>query len=76
MERLRRWQKGEELVGAALERPAAERFAYLNQAGADDSDLRAEVESLLAAYRGADGFGEPSHSDGSRGPGCYPLRNW
>ncbi len=35
---------------AALERPPAERTAFLNQATADDDDLRRRVESLLKAH--------------------------
>ncbi|HTT19520.1 MAG TPA: serine/threonine-protein kinase [Candidatus Sulfotelmatobacter sp.] len=50
MEKLRQWLKIKEIVGSALERPPAERGAYLDAACSNDSDLRAEVESLLSAY--------------------------
>lgn len=43
-----RWQQVKTLLAAALERPAAERAAFLNEACASDASLRAEVESLLA----------------------------
>jgi eukaryotic-like serine/threonine-protein kinase len=48
-----RWQKVKELFGAALERPSAERGAFLAEACASDSSLRAEVESLLNAHQEA-----------------------
>src|SRR5215472_5240604 len=50
MEKLRQWQKIKEIVGWALERPPAERDAYLDQVCSNDPELRAEVESLLSAY--------------------------
>ena len=43
-----RWQRVEELYHAATERPAALRSGFLAQACGDDTDLRQEVESLLA----------------------------
>jgi eukaryotic-like serine/threonine-protein kinase len=51
-----RWQRAKELFGAALERPPAERSAYLDAACAGDAALRAEVESLLAAHDEASSF--------------------
>ena len=72
MEKLRQWQKVKEIVGSALERPAAERSAYLDQACADDSELRAEVESLLSAYRGADGLSESPWHHASAESGAQP----
>jgi len=54
MGKLKQWQKVKEIIGSALERPAAERRAYLDQVCAYDSELRAEVESLLSAYRDSD----------------------
>ena len=53
-----RWPKIKEIVGAAIEREPAERCAFLDQACSQDHDLRAEVESLLAAYAEADGPSE------------------
>lgn len=44
-----RWQQIEELYHAALERLPAERAVFLQNACAAESDLRQEVESLLAA---------------------------
>ena len=43
-----RWRKVEELFNRALEVPAAERSAWVNEACAGDLELRAEVVSLLA----------------------------
>jgi serine/threonine-protein kinase len=42
-----RWQQLDQLLGAALERPPAERAAFLAEACAGDEVLRQEVESLL-----------------------------
>jgi serine/threonine-protein kinase len=50
MEKLQQWQKVKEIVGSVLERPAAERSAYLDQVCSGDMALRKEVDSLLAAY--------------------------
>ena len=54
MEKLEQWQKVKEIVGSVLEHPVAERRAYLDQICSPDSDLRAEVESLLYAYPDSD----------------------
>jgi serine/threonine protein kinase len=43
-----RWQQIEAIYHAALERAPDERAAYLDQACANDAELRREVESLLA----------------------------
>jgi non-specific serine/threonine protein kinase/serine/threonine-protein kinase len=45
-----RWLGIKEIVGAALEREPSERGAFLDQACSNDGQLRAEVESLLAAH--------------------------
>jgi non-specific serine/threonine protein kinase/serine/threonine-protein kinase len=58
MEELQQWKKVKEIVGSALERPAAARGAYLDQACSNDSELRAEVESLLSAHAGSDALTE------------------
>jgi len=50
MEKLQQWQRVKEIVASALELPAAERRAYLDTACSQDTTLREEVESLLAAY--------------------------
>jgi non-specific serine/threonine protein kinase/serine/threonine-protein kinase len=52
------WPRIKEIVGAALEREPAERSAFLDQACSKDKELRAEVESLLAAHAHADGLFE------------------
>jgi Tol biopolymer transport system component len=44
-----RWARVKELFQAALERPPAERLAFVAAAAADDAALRREVESLLAS---------------------------
>src|SRR5438876_8167537 len=51
-----RWSQVERLYQAALERPAGERGAFLRDACGDDSELREEVESLLAQASAANGF--------------------
>ncbi len=48
-----RWQQVDELYHAAVERPSAERAAFLDEA-CPDPDLRREVESLLS-FETADG---------------------
>ncbi|MDH5197997.1 MAG: serine/threonine-protein kinase, partial [Gemmatimonadota bacterium] len=45
-----RWEDVQTLFAAALERPPAERDAFLDAACAGDAALRAEVASLLAAH--------------------------
>jgi non-specific serine/threonine protein kinase/serine/threonine-protein kinase len=52
------WPKIKEIVGTALERDPAERDAFLDQACAQNAELRAEVESLLAAHADAEGLSE------------------
>ncbi len=65
MEKLGQWQKVKEIVGSVLERPAAERSAYLDQVCSHDSELRAEVESLLSAYPDSAGLLENFWPDSS-----------
>jgi hypothetical protein len=50
----RDWPRIEELYHAALERPLAERGAFLDGACGGDQALRHEVQSLLAAERDAE----------------------
>jgi eukaryotic-like serine/threonine-protein kinase len=45
-----RWQQIKEIFDDAMQRPPAERAAFLDEACANDRDLRAEVEKLLASY--------------------------
>ncbi|MBK9387063.1 MAG: protein kinase [Planctomycetes bacterium] len=54
------WERLEELLAAALERPAAERDAFLVEECGGDEELLAEARSLLAAYAGVpSGYLEP-----------------
>jgi serine/threonine protein kinase len=46
----RDWQRAEELFHTALELPAEERAAFLAEACPEDTAMRAEVESLIAAF--------------------------
>lgn len=52
-----RWQRIKALLADALERPPAERAAFLDEACGSDATLRAEVESLLA-YEDVPGRGD------------------
>lgn len=54
MKRPEQWDKIKEIVGAALERDVSQRPAFLEGACAQDHALRAEVESLVAAYEESD----------------------
>jgi Tol biopolymer transport system component len=65
-----RWQRVKALFQDAVERPAAEREAFLASAAAGDDALRREVESLLASDAADAGFldrlaeaGEDARSD-------------
>ncbi|HKA18136.1 MAG TPA: protein kinase [Blastocatellia bacterium] len=51
-----RWKQVDELLEAALERPASERASFLNQVCAGDEELRRELESLLISDRQAEEF--------------------
>ena len=51
-----RYLKIDELIDAALEVAPEERASFLDNACGSDRELRAEVESLLAAYHEADDF--------------------
>jgi serine/threonine protein kinase len=53
------WPKIKEIVAEALEREPSERSAFLDQACSQHGELRAEVESLLAAHADANGLSEP-----------------
>jgi len=50
------WKQVDNLLHAALERPPAEREAFLRQACAGDQELEREVRSLLASDRQAGSF--------------------
>jgi eukaryotic-like serine/threonine-protein kinase len=59
-----RWQRVKTVLGAALERPAEAREAFLREACGEDDGLRREVESLLAARTEAGDFlSEPARLD-------------
>jgi serine/threonine protein kinase len=47
-----RWEKVEQLYNAALERPEAERAAFLGEACGGDEELRRDLESLLGQAQG------------------------
>ncbi len=51
-----RWQQIESLFQEALDRPAAERDAFLRQACGGDADLLREARSLLANHRESGNF--------------------
>ena len=53
-----RWDKIKELFGSAVELDPSERTAFLRNACGPDESLRAEVESLLAAYKRTEAPGE------------------
>jgi tetratricopeptide (TPR) repeat protein len=57
-----RWRRIEALLDEALERPAGERRAFLDEAYTGDPELRAQMEALLAADEEAGGFlATPAH---------------
>jgi Flp pilus assembly protein TadD len=51
-----RWRRIETILDQVLDLPSEEQGALLDEACAGDPDLRAEVEALLAADEGAEGF--------------------
>ena len=51
-----RWERIFTLFDATLARPEAERAAFLSDQCGEDAHLRQEVESLLAAHGGSEGF--------------------
>jgi serine/threonine-protein kinase len=62
-----RWRQIDRIFASALERPATERAAVLDDQCAGDGELRAEVEALLAAHARDDEFLErPASADGAR----------
>lgn len=56
-----RWRQVKQLFQEALERPSEARAAFLDEACSDDPELRAELESLLAAHRETKEFVDPEH---------------
>lgn len=72
-----RWQRIKALVADALERPRAERAAFLDGACAGDAALREEVESLVAAGETSDAFLEaPAFEGHELEAQAAPGRNW
>jgi TolB-like protein/Flp pilus assembly protein TadD len=63
-----RWHAIDAIFADAIERPAAERAAFVEQACGSDVELRAEVESLLAAHDGDTGFLEAPHTAAREAP--------
>jgi serine/threonine protein kinase/soluble lytic murein transglycosylase-like protein len=51
-----RWQKVEEVLQAALDRPQPERASFLNEACSGDDQLQREASSLIDAYDEAGDF--------------------
>ena len=51
-----RWQRVKELFQSALKREPSERAAFLDQACADDEELRNEVESLIGSHEKTGSF--------------------
>ncbi|RMH21306.1 MAG: hypothetical protein D6696_06100 [Acidobacteria bacterium] len=51
-----RWRRAEAIFGAAVERPPAERPAFVERACGEDPHLRRQVDELLAADGEAGGF--------------------
>jgi serine/threonine protein kinase len=54
VKRPEQWDKIKDIVGGALEKEASQRSAFLDAVCAQDNALRAEVESLVAAYEESD----------------------
>src|SRR5215472_7191847 len=53
-----RWRQVTEIFHRAIARDPAQRDAFVAEACGKDRDLRADVESLIAAHHQADGFGD------------------
>jgi serine/threonine protein kinase len=60
VEKPKQSEKIKKIVGAALEKGASERSAFLEAACGQDAELRAEVESLVAAYEASEQQSEHS----------------
>jgi serine/threonine-protein kinase len=83
------WERIEAIFNGALERPAAERAAFLDRACAGDAGLRSEVEAMLAVHEdgagmrvervlldtaGREGAGPPARDVDGRGRRVGPWR--
>src|ERR1017187_514700 len=63
-----RWSRIEELYHAALAFPPGQRAAFLSDTSGGDSELRREVESLLAEHHSKDSvFDQPASAEMSAG---------
>jgi eukaryotic-like serine/threonine-protein kinase len=67
------WERLKVIFGAALERPAADRAAFLHDACGRDHSMRAELESLLAAHAAAGDFVQRPALVGLESSGTTPL---
>lgn len=63
MEKVQQWQRVKDIVGSALERESSERTAFLDRVCSTDPELRAEVESLLAAHDSSNALTEAAWFD-------------
>jgi hypothetical protein len=57
-----RWEQVQEILHSALDRNAADRVSFLEEACADDPELLREVVSLIGALDGAGPVGAMEHS--------------
>ncbi|HEU4623778.1 MAG TPA: serine/threonine-protein kinase, partial [Steroidobacteraceae bacterium] len=71
-----RWQRVKEVFAAALERDAASRASYLDEACGGDTDLRAEIDSLIAAHETTEDFIEKPAAQRALGIQDAPERSW
>jgi hypothetical protein len=62
---MERWEKAKELFVLALDQPQTDRASFLAEACGDDTDLRANVERLLAHDDLSDDFLEPPTEPGT-----------
>jgi len=67
-----RWQRIEDVFGAAMEMPPEDRPTYLADACSGDSELEAEVKSLIAASATADDYFSHLASESGVSPGPPP----
>jgi eukaryotic-like serine/threonine-protein kinase len=58
VEKTRQWDRIKEVFDAALAQPPEERGAFLDSACGSDTELRAEIESLVTAFAQSDGLSQ------------------
>jgi eukaryotic-like serine/threonine-protein kinase len=63
-----RWRRVDAVLQAALDRPAAERAAFVERECGDDVALRQEVESLLASSTADEFLERPAVARGATAP--------